>query len=328
MPVKTPIVKKVSQITVSHFYEAYRHVLELQLVNSPQGMTRAIRQQAINRPGLALAGYFGYFAHERIQVFGAGEMAYLSTLQGDERHERLERIFREDIPCLIFAHGDQVPEDVIELADKHAVSVFRSNLTTTKFVNRTTIILENEFADSTTLHGCMVDVSGVGVLITGNAGIGKSEISLGLVERGSSLIADDMVRIRNLGGELIATCPKLSSGFIEIRGLGIINVTNLFGLRAFSREKRIDLVVNLSLGEMTEMERLGLERQKTTILGVEVDRLNLPVSPGRDMCRLVEIAAMSQYLRENGYDMASEFNKRLHQELQQANLHTPRYPNT
>ncbi len=318
MPIKTPIVKTVSQITVAHFYEAYRNVLELQLMNSPKGMTRAIRQQAINRPGLALAGYFGYFAHERIQVFGAGEMAYLSTLHNPERRERLERIFRDDIPCIIFAHGDEVPADVVDIADTYAVSVFRSNLSTTRFVNRATIILENEFADSTTLHGCMVDVRGMGVLLTGESGIGKSEISLGLVERGASLIADDMVRIRNLGGELIATCPKLSSGFIEIRGLGIINVTNLFGLRAYSREKRIDLVVNLSLGQMTEMERLGLERQKTTILGVEVEQLNLPVSPGRDMTRLVEIAAMSQYLRQSGYDMASEFNKRLHKELQQA----------
>ncbi len=322
---KDPIVKKVSRITVAHIYETYRQVLELQLMNSPQGMTRSIRQQAINRPGLALAGYFGYFAHERIQVFGAGEMAYLSTLHGEERCERLERIFREDIPCIVFAHGDEVPADVIEIADQHAVSVFRSNLTTTKFVNRATVILENEFADSTTLHGCMVNVRGMGVLIMGESGIGKSEISLGLVERGAALIADDMVRIRNLGGELIATCPKLSSGFIEIRGLGIINVTNLFGLRAYSRETRIDLVINLCLGQMTEMERLGLERQKTNILGVEVEQLNLPVSPGRDMTRLVEIAAMSQYLRQSGYDMASEFNKRLHKELQHA-AHTPHMP--
>ncbi len=324
MPIKAPIVKKVSQITVAHFYEAYRHVLELQLMNSPQGMTRSIRQQAINRPGLALAGYFGYFAHERIQVFGAGEMAYLSTLHGGERLERLERIFREDIPCIVFAHGDEVPADVVDIADKHAVCVFRSNLTTTRFVNRATVILENEFADSTTLHGCMVNVRGMGVLLMGDSGIGKSEITLGLVERGASLVADDMVRIRNLGGELIATCPKLSSGFIEIRGLGIINVTNLFGLRAYSRETRIDLVVNLCLGQMTEMERLGLERQKTTILGVEVEQLNLPVSPGRDMTRLVEIAAMSHYLRQNGYDMASEFNKRLHKELQQTARTPPR----
>ncbi len=320
---KPTIVKTVGQISVSHFYEAYRQVLELQLMNSPQGMTRCIRQQAINRPGLALAGYFGYFAHERIQVFGAGEMAYLSTLQGEERRERLERIFREDIPCIVFAHGDEVPADVIDIADKHAVSVFRSHLTTTRFVNRATVILETEFAESTTMHGCMVNVRGVGVLLMGESGIGKSEISLGLVERGASLVADDMVRIRNLSGELIATCPKLSSGFIEIRGVGIINVTNLFGLRAYSRETRIDLIVNLCLGQMSEMERLGLERRKATILGVEIDQINLPVSPGRDMTRLVEIAAMSHYLRQSGYDMASEFNMRLHKELsEQADKHS------
>ncbi len=322
---KQPVARKVSQITVSHFYESYRNTLELQLVNSPLGMTRSIRQPAINRPGLALAGYFGYFAHERIQIFGAGEMAYLSTLQGEERHNRLDRILREDIPCLIFARGDEVPRDVVELADRYSVAIFRSNLPTTKFVNRATIILENEFADSITLHGCMVDVRGVGVLITGEAGIGKSEISLGLVERGAALVADDTVRVRNLGGELIATAPKLSSGFIEIRGLGIINVTNLFGLRAYCREKKIELVINLNIGQMTEMERLGLERKRTNILGVEIDRLSLPVSPGRDMTRLVEIAAMSQYLRDSGYDMAGEFNKRLHKELQNASLHTPRY---
>ncbi len=320
---KEPIIRKVTQIPLARFYEDHRSMLELQLVNSPLGMSRVIRQPAINRPGLALAGYFGYFAHERIQVFGAGEMAYLSTLQGEERRERLERILSDDIPCLIFTRGEEIPADLVAMADRHSVSVFRSPLTTTKFVSRATIILENEFADSTSLHGCAVDVRGVGVLITGDAGIGKSEITLGLVERGGSLIADDLVRIRNIGGELIAAAPRLSSGFIEIRGLGIINVTNLFGLRAYSREKKLDLIINLSLGEMTEMERLGLERKRTTILGVEVERLNLPVSPGRDMTRLVEIAAMSQYLRGSGYDMAGEFNRRLHREIQTSSLHTP-----
>ena len=161
----------------------------------------------------------------------------------------------------------------------------------------------------------MVDVNGVGVLITGDSGIGKSEISLGLVERGASLVADDMVKVRNISGELIATSPKLSSGFIEIRGIGIINVTNLFGLKAYRRQKNIDLVINLTNGQMTEMERLGIERKKTVILGVDVERLNLPVAPGRDMTRLVEVAALGHYLRENGYDMAGEFNKRLHKEI-------------
>ena len=153
------------------------------------------------------------------------------------------------------------------------------------------------------------------IINTGKGGVGKSEISLGLVERGSSLVADDMVRIRNLGGDLIATAPPLSSGFIEIRGLGIINVTNLFGLKAFRKEKRIDIVINLFSGEMSEMDRLGLEHKTINILGVEVEHLNLPVAPGRDMCRLVEVAALGRYLRDSGYDMASEFNKRLNKEI-------------
>ena len=208
-----------------------------------------------------------------------------------------------------------MPADVLRHADAFSVCVFSSNLPTMKLVNQTTIILENEFAESTTVHGCMMDVRGVGVLITGKSGIGKSEISLGLVERGSSLVADDMVRIRNISGELVATSPKLSSGFIEIRGIGIINVTNLFGLKAYRRQKDVNLVINLTDGEMTEMERLGLTRQTTNILGVEVERLNLPVAPGRDMTRLVEVAALGQYLRESGYDMAGEFNKRLHNEI-------------
>ncbi len=321
---KAPTVRKVQQVAVARFYENYRATLEMQLLNSPLGMSRPILQPAINRPGLALAGFTGYFAHERIQVFGAAEMAYLETLKTPEvRRERLEPILKAGVPCLIFARSVDVPADIIALADANAVTVFRTSLTTMQFMNRATIILENEFADSTTLHGCMVDVRGVGVLITGESGVGKSEISLGLVERGSSLIADDSVKIRNISGELIASSPALSSGFIEIRGIGIINVTNLFGLKAFRKEKKIDLVINLTDGKMTEMERLGLERKMTTILGVEVERLNLPVAPGRDMTRLVEVAALGQYLRESGYDMAGEFNRRLHREIQQNSKQPP-----
>lgn len=324
---KTPTIKKVDSVSVARFYENYGGTLELQLCNSPLGMSRKILQPTLNRPGLALAGYFSYFAHERIQVFGAAEMAYMSTMEGIPREERIRRLFAENVPCLIFTRGVDIPRDVLELADEYSVSVFVSPLPTVKLVNRATIILDNEFAESTTLHGCMVDVNGVGVLLTGDSGIGKSEISLGLVERGASLVADDMVRVRNIGGELIATSPKLSSGFIEIRGIGIINVTNLFGLKAYRRQKNIDLVINLTNGQMTEMERLGIERKKTTILGVDVERLNLPVAPGRDMTRLVEVAALGHYLRESGYDMAGEFNKRLHKEIAMRtsmSIHTPR----
>lgn len=318
---KEPYVKKVDKITVADFYTNHRANLELQLLNSPLGMTRAIQRPALNRPGLALSGFFGYYAHERIQIFGSGEMAYLATLQEPKRSERLRRICCEDVPCLIFSRGEEVPEDVIRIADECSVPVFLSTLPTMSLVNRATIILENEFAESTTLHGCMVDVRGVGVLITGPSGIGKSEVSLGLVERGASLVADDMVCVRNISGELIAASPKLSSGFIEIRGIGITNVTDLFGLRAYRRNKKINLNIDLTSGEMTETERLGLERRMISILGVEVERITLPVAPGRDMTRLVEVAALGQYLRENGYDMAREFSRRLQEEIETRNFH-------
>ena len=318
---KEPTVKKVDSITVAHFYERHRAELELELLNSPLGMTRPIQRPALNRPGLALSGFFGHYAHERIQIFGSGEMAYLATLQDPMRSERLRRICRDDVPCLIFSRGSDVPEDVIAIADECTVPVFRSALPTMTLVNRATIILGNEFASSTTLHGCLVDVRGVGVLITGPSGIGKSEVSLGLVERGASLVADDMVYIRNISGNLVASSPKLSSGFIEIRGIGIINVTNLFGLRAFRRSKRIDIVINLTAGGvMGEMERLGLERKKKRILDVEVECITLPVAPGRDMTRLVEVAALGHYLRENGYDMAREFSRRLQEEIETRNI--------
>lgn len=319
---KEPAVRKVDQISVARFYESHRTELELELLNSPLGMTRSILRPALNRPGLALSGFFGHFAHERIQIFGSGEMAYLTTLPEADIRERLSHICRDDVPCLIFSRGVEVPRDIIDIADERAVPVFRSTLDTMSLVNRATIILENEFADSTTLHGCMVDVRGVGVLITGPSGIGKSEVSLGLVERGASLVADDMVHVRNISGELIASSPRLSSGFIEIRGIGITNVTDLFGLRAYRQSKKINLNINLTSGEMTETERLGLERKVLHVLGVDIESITLPVAPGRDMTRLVEVAALGHYLRENGYDMAREFSRRLLKEIEDRNTHT------
>ncbi len=316
---KEPIVKKVQHITVKQFVEAYREERQLILINDSMGMKRLITQPAINRPGLALAGHFDYFAHERIQVFGNAENAYLASLQGEERQQRLRRIFSyETMPCLVFSRNVVVPQDVIEMANEVGVCIFISEHRTMEFANLSTLILERLFGDSTALHGCMVSIRGIGVLIRGKGGVGKSEITLGLVERGASLVADDMVRIRRVNNQLIASSPDLSRGYLEIRGLGIINVTNLFGLKAYSKKETINLVINLTtIAEkpMSELERLGLDRQKVNILGVDVETLNLPIAPGRDMSRLIEIAALEIYLRECGYHMASEFNKRLHQEI-------------
>lgn len=311
------LVKKVEKISVSRFYDSYRQTLALRLQNSPLGLGRNIRQPALNRPGLALAGYFGYFAHERIQVFGAAEMAYLSTLQGSERRNRLAQVCSDDVPCIIFSRNEEVPPDILEMADANSISIFTTPLATMQLMNRATIILENEFADSSTAHATAVQVRGVGVLLTGESGIGKSEVALGLLERGAALVADDAVRIHNRGGKIYASAPDLCKGYIEIRGLGIMNVSTLYGFKAQSNEATVDLVINLKKHDpmRDDIDRTGLSPNKISILGVEVDRLELPVAPGRDMSRLVEIAATGQYLRNSGINVASQFNQALHEEI-------------
>jgi len=181
-----------------------------------------------------------------------------------------------------------------------------------KFLNRATIRLEHEFAESTSLHGCMVDFRGVGVLIMGHSGSGKSETAIGMLERGGALVADDLVRIRNIGGELITASPDLARGFIEMRGIGIINAANLYGLSAIRPEKRLDLVVTLKPQEdLNNVDRLGIRRKGYRILGVRVPHVEIPVAAGRDTARLVTVAALDLQLRRLGYDMADEFNQRL-----------------
>ena len=213
-------VKKVDFVTLSKFYGKYKEALQLELINSPAGLSRHICEPALNRPGLAIAGFYSYFANKRSQVFGSAELAYLQKLPEGMRKSRIQRMFRCEVPGIVFSRDQNPPREIVELADEAGVCVFRTSLVTMKFVNSATIILENEFAESVTLHGCMVDVRGVGVLIRGKSGVGKSETALGLIERGAALVADDMVYVRNVGGELVASAPEMSRGFMEVRGLG------------------------------------------------------------------------------------------------------------
>lgn len=315
-PLKLSEIKLVEKISVRDFYEENRDKLELRLVNSPQGFARPICEPSFNRPGLALTGFYDYFERRRIQVFGLAEVTYLQSLGEELRKERLEEMFRRDLPCVIFARAMDAPRDVLELADRHAVCVFQTELATMKFVNAGTFILENAFAESTTVHGCMLDIRGIGVLIVGDSGVGKSETALGLVERGASLVADDIVRLHKIGGELMGSAPEMSRGFIEVRGLGIVNVIHLFGQRAVSREKRLDLVILLKPGIDPEAERVGIEpRDHIGIVGVKVAHVTLPVAPGRDTSRLVEVAALDQYMRSEGHEMAREFNHQLRDQI-------------
>ncbi|MFK7851940.1 MAG: HPr(Ser) kinase/phosphatase [Akkermansiaceae bacterium] len=305
-------VKTVASITVEKFFDSYSEALELVLLGERVGFDRMISEPAVNRPGLALAGFFSYFAKKRVQVLGNLEMAYLRKLPEQMRIDRFRRMCERDIPCVIVSRGATLGPELMNVAKEHSIPVFGTAQITMKFLNAATISLENEFAPTVTIHGCMVDMRGIGVLIVGKSGSGKSETAIGLLERGGSLVADDMVRVKHVGGELIATAPDLSRGYMEIRGIGIINVANLYGLASIRPDKRLDLVVTLKPAtDLNEVDRIGMEPKTYELLGENIAHVEVPVGPGRDTARMVTIAALDQQLRRLGYNMADEFNQKL-----------------
>lgn len=307
-----PRVKTVASISNEKFYESHAEALGLTLQGEKVGFDRPISEPAMNRPGLALAGFFSYFAPKRVQVLGHAEMAYLRKLPEAMRIDRFRRMCDRDIPCVVVARGLVLEPVLVTVANEHSIPVFGTSHVTMNFLNEATIRLEHEFAPSVTLHGCMVDMRGVGVLIIGKSGSGKSETAIGLLERGASLVADDMVRIKYVGGELVASSPALSRGYMEIRGIGIVNVANLYGLASIRPDKRLDLVVTLKPhADLNEVDRLGMQQKTHEILGQHVSHVEIPVAPGRDTARMVTIAALDQQLRRLGYNMADEFNQRL-----------------
>jgi HPr kinase/phosphorylase len=305
-------VRTVSAITVGEFYERNGSALGLELISKTHDLTRQISEPAVNRPGLALAGFLTYFARRRIQILGNSELSYLEKLPPLRQLARFRRLCKEEIPCLVISRGRSISDTLMELAAEFQLPIFHTSQVTMKFLNSATLRLENEFSPMTTLHGCMVDLRGIGILIMGKSGSGKSETAIGLMERGASLVADDMVRMKFIGGELIATSPELSRGYIEIRGIGIINVANLYGLASIRPEKRLDLIVTLKPhADLNEVDRLGIKTKTIDVLGQQIPHVEIPIAPGRDNARMITIAALEQQLRKLGYNMADEFNKQL-----------------
>lgn len=303
----------VPVVTVAQFFERHAKALQLKLESEQIGFDRRIREPTINRPGLALAGFYTYFAHKRVQVLGAAEQSYLKSLTRAERQERFQALCLQKIPCLVASRGFHLAPDLLAIAAEAGIAVFRTPMITMKFINAATIALELDFSPSVTEFGSMVDILGVGVLIRGASGVGKSEAVLGLIERGYSLVADDVTKIKSLEGrELMATAPDLTRYHMEVRGIGIINVVSIFGIGAIRIEKRLDLVVTLKdWQELEEVDRIGLDRELYEILKIEVPHITIPVRPGRDIARLVEVAAMDQKLKGLGLNSAVEFNEKL-----------------
>ena len=299
--------------SVGRFFTAHADELGLELVAGKKGLDRIIREPTVNRPGLALSGFYKYFAPKRVQVFGSAELSYLQNLPAAERKERLRRFFDCTIPCLVVARRAKLPAGVAEMANEAGVPLFRTPMITMKFINAATIALEFEFAPRRSEHGSMVDILGVGTLIRGASGIGKSECVLSLLERGYSLVSDDITRFRAFEGrEVVGTSAELTRFHMEVRGIGIINVASIFGVRSIRTEKTLDLVVTLKdWQEMEDIDRHGLQRQSYKILGISLPHVIIPVRMGRDLGRLVEVAALDQKLKSHGIDSAREFNERL-----------------
>lgn len=304
---------KTPTITVGQFYKEHAADLQLRLVGDDRGFDRKIHEPTINRPGLALTGFYKYFANKRIQVIGSAELSFLKDLPKPEMAERFRQMCTRRVPCVIFSRNAVIPPPLGEVAALAGISMFRTPLVTMNFVNAATIALEFDFSPSRCEHGSMVDILGVGTLIRGASGIGKSECVLGLIERGYSLVADDVTRIRVIERrELMATAPKTTRAHMEVRGLGVINVAAIFGIGAIRTEKRLDLVVTLKdWQDMEEVDRVGLEQAVYRVMNIEVPHITIPVRPGRDMARLVEVAALDQKLKSHGQHGSQEFNQRL-----------------
>ncbi|MCD8914168.1 HPr(Ser) kinase/phosphatase [Staphylococcus sp. IVB6181] len=296
---------------------------KLNLAAGEEGLDRPIHNTDISRPGLEMAGYFSHYASDRIQLLGTTELSFYNLLPDKERHGRLRKLCRPDTPAIIVTRGIEPPEELVNAAKELGTPLLTSKDATTSLMSRLTTYLEHELAKTTSLHGVLVDVYGVGVLITGDSGIGKSETALELVKRGHRLVADDNVEIREITkDELIGKPPKLIEHLLEIRGLGIINVMTLFGAGSILTEKKIGLNINLENWDKDKLyDRVGLNEETLRILDTEITKKTIPVRPGRNVAVIIEVAAMNYRLNIMGINTAEEFNERLNAEILRKNEH-------
>jgi HPr kinase/phosphorylase len=300
-------------LTVGALLDQTRDLLELELLGGAEGLAREITTPDASGPGMVLAGFTERFVHQRIQVLGETEVTYLRSLDPAERTRILTRFLSYPIPCVMVTKGLALPEGLEAAARSAGIAILRSKLKTLEFYRRITPFLDQAFAPTTNLHGSLADVYGVGLLFTGASGIGKSECVLDLVERGHRLVADDLVMVRRKGADiLLGTGHPLQRHFMEIRGVGLIDVKSIFGIRAVRQQKRIEVVVVLQAWhEGMVAERTGLDMETTEILGVSVPKITVPLNPGKNLTVIAEVIAMNHLMRYAGEDPAQAFNERL-----------------
>ena len=302
------------RLTVGTLFEQMKHALELELLGPAVGLDREITSPEASSPGLVLAGYVNRFPYQRIQVLGETEVSYLHSLEPAQRAANLEQFFGFPVPCAFVTKQLDPPTPLLQLAESAEVPVLRTRLKTAEFYRVIKPFLAEQFAPTTTLHGSLADVFGVGVFFTGKSGIGKSECVLDLVERGHRLVADDLVFVSRRGNDvLIGRGHELQRHFMEIRGVGLLDIPAIFGIHAVRQQKRIEVIVILEEWDgQSHVDRTGLDVQTTNILGVDVPRITVNLNPGKNITVIAEVIAMNHLLRYyRGYDSATAFNERL-----------------
>ncbi|MGH7496783.1 MAG: HPr(Ser) kinase/phosphatase [bacterium] len=310
----------MENLTVGTLYNEMHTLLGLEIVNGTYSFRKIIKEGDLHRPGLALSGFTKVFTYERVQILGNTELRYLEDMTAEERQKALKPVLNFDMPCLIVTNDNKTPAELVELANKRGVTIFRSAQSTTLVTHLLSEYLDEKFAPKITVHGSLVDVHGIGILFTGRSGIGKSEIALDLVERGHRLVADDVVVIsRKAAGVLLGQGTEMLQNHMEIRGLGIIDVRAMFGIRAVRAQKRIEVEVHLEEWDSKEdYERVGLVETNTKILEVEIPYVKLPIFPGKNITVIAEVVALNQLLKIAGVHPARSFNERLVRKIQES----------
>lgn len=302
--------------------------LDLRCVCGRKGLVRDITIPDLNRPGLALSGFYDSFAYQRIQLFGRGEVAYLNKLAVEGRLRTLEQMFTYNMPCCIFTHNLDPAQVFIDMAEQSDCPILQTGLDSSEFASRLLRILSNIFAPKISMHGVLVEVYGLGILIMGDSGVGKSETALELIERGHRLVADDVVEISCVNGNILTGqgANKIIGHHMEIRGLGIINITQLYGVGSIRERKEVQIVAKLEEWDANKVyDRLGTEELTMEILGVRIPKLEIPVKPGRNVPIILETAAMNERLKSMGYFSAKEFNQNVLKWIESDSARAPYY---
>ncbi|MFB5660908.1 HPr(Ser) kinase/phosphatase [Alteribacillus sp. HJP-4] len=299
----------MAKVTAKDLVERFN----MEVLAGEDGVYRAITTSDISRPGIEMAGFFTYYPARRLQLLGRTELSFFQQLNEDEKNERMEKLCTYDTPGIIISRGLIAPPELVENAEKNGVPIMRADVTTTRLSSQLTNFLEAKLAKTTAMHGVLVDIYGIGVLLTGASGVGKSETALDLVRRGHRLVADDSVEIRQEHGDtLVGRAPELIQHLLEIRGLGIIDVMTLFGAGAVRPFKRIALTINLEIwDDKKAYDRLGIEEATVKIIDTEIPKYTIPVRPGRNLAVIVEVAAMNFRLKRMGINTAQQFSERL-----------------